>query len=70
MVKAIYRLHYATYRGDKMRTNINIALKTYAYHYLNGNDEAMERIQRKIEKHDTKQDNAHTREMKRRDKDE
>ena len=53
-----------------MRTNINIALKTYAYHYLNGNDEAMERIQRKIEKHDTKQDNAHTREMKRRDKDE
>ena len=53
-----------------MRTNIRNTLSAYAYHYLNGNNEAMERIQRKIEKHDTKQDNAHTREMKRRDKDE
>lgn len=53
-----------------MRTNIQLLLKTQAYYYLTENEEAIARIERKIEKHDTKRDNAHTREIKRRDENE
>ena len=53
-----------------MRTNIQLLLKTQAYYYLTENAEAIARIERKIERHDTKRDNAQIREIKRREKDE
>ena len=51
-----------------MKATLRNTLHELAYHFINGNEQAIERLQRKIEKHDTKEDNAHTR--KRRDQDE